>query len=194
MFDDVGEAVGGKINCNGVQESVEVPIRTTSFGCGKLGYEIWPSSVFLSMYCRAELFPPAAATGEARTTIVELGAGCGLPSGMLARQESLRVISTDFWMEPGKEFDEERLVPDAYHGVNLRFNVEGGGKPLSDNGKRENPRVEWLDFYDPASSSVLSASAPRGPDWVIASDIICKCFGAVFRWSFAFSPHPYLFV
>ena len=53
-------------------EAVEV--RQTSFGCGKLGANVWPSSIAL-----ASLLANGGTVTEGRR-ILELGAGCGLPS------------------------------------------------------------------------------------------------------------------
>ena len=51
-----------------------VGIRQTSFGCGKLGANVWPSSIAL-----ASLLANGGTPTEGRR-ILELGAGCGLPS------------------------------------------------------------------------------------------------------------------
>ena len=72
----------------------EVVIRTTSFGCGKLGHQIWPSSIALCMYLMQH---PEIVENK---SVLELGAGCGLPSVLLRDLVgATSVVATEFWKE-----------------------------------------------------------------------------------------------
>ena len=164
-----------------VTSTIEVPIRTTSFGCGKLGYEVWTSSIFLSLYLYSNNFllrkelPESPSDDDATTTrIVELGAGCGLPSSMLARlgtTSKLEIVATDFWNEPTDEVDPDRLIPDYYHGVNLNYNV------ASETENENAASVQRLDWFRPKNPMVGKV------DWVIGSDLIYYPQDLVLLWN-----------
>ena len=123
-----------------------ITIRETSFGCGKLGYGVWECGIALCLYLAATIPPheqtqqhdgdDAAEAGSIPraipTTILELGAGCGLPT--IFCREILQhhhdaatnsgVVATDVWQEDTESVtDKHRLMPTKYHGMNLHYNV-----------------------------------------------------------------------
>ncbi len=132
-------------------------IRQTSFGCGKLGSEIWDSSVALCLYLGLQA--DALTTGK---NILELGAGCGLPS-VVCRDElrASSVLATDFWEKENDGFDEDRLVPTKYHGLNLEHNVATAASVA---------RVQCLDWHD-RESAILARDSFQ-PDLIIGSDLV----------------------
>ena len=140
------------IPSSSVSSESATTIRQTSFGCGKLGAEIWDSSVALCLY----LGQQALTEGK---KILELGAGCGLPS--VVCQDELRasaVMATDFW-EQDDNFDQDRLVPTKYHGLNLEHNVAATSSS-----------VQCLDWHD--RDSAISARESFRPDLIIGSDLV----------------------
>jgi hypothetical protein len=106
--------------------------------------------------------------------------GCGFPSSVLARHKkttgmddtnnSLQVISTDFWSEPGDVFDAERLVPEVWHGINLRYNVES---PDNQNAARVE-RLDWLK-----KPNIVMPVA----NWVIGSDLVYYPTDLEYLWT-----------
>lgn len=134
----------------------EVVIRTTSFGCGKLGHQIWPSSIALCMYLMQH---PEIVENK---SVLELGAGCGLPSVLLRDLVgATSVVATDFWKEDidWTSSDESRLIPDHWHGMNLKYNVQD-----------KNAHVRMLDWHD--LDSLKSIQSKYQTDVVIGSDLI----------------------
>lgn len=135
-------------------------VRTTSFGCGNLGHEIWPSSLVLSMYLCAN---KDKIQGK---NVLELGAGVGLPS-VVCRDVlgASSVVATDFWKE---SFDNENNdnnldvnIPTHWHGENLKYNVQDSSK---------NAFVESLDWTNPESTRNILEKFDI--DVVIGSDLI----------------------
>lgn len=143
--------------------SCTTTIRQTSFGCGKLGGELWDSSVALCLY----LGQLSLVQGK---RILELGSGCGLPS-VFCRDElgAGAVLATDFWQADDDEFDKERLVPTKFHGMNLEYNVVKNNINRGNGGKIE-ATVQRLDWHD--LDSAVSARNAFRPDLIIGSDLI----------------------
>jgi len=143
-----------------------VRVRSTSFGCGKLGYEVWPTGLALSLYLGRLL------RDRERLSILELGAGCGLPS-IICRDapQVSSIVASDFWYESAEaEFDKDRLVPETYHGINLQYNVLS-----DDSGSTRRSFVERLDWndLDTVQDAVDVATGVTGQlDIVIGSDLI----------------------
>lgn len=117
--------------------NVSVVIRETSFGCGKLGYCVWPASVVLGLLLVAH---PDIVRGK---RIMELGAGCGLPSSLCQRLGAEVVLATDFWDRTPSSTspfvtsaDSHRgsPIPARMHAQNLAYNTQGS--------------VEWVDWQD----------------------------------------------
>jgi len=142
-----------------------VTIRQTSFGCGKLGSEVWDSSVVLCLYLGEQ-----GLVGGKR--ILELGSGCGLPS-VVCRDElgAAAVLATDFWENDTDGFDGDRLVPTKFHGLNLEHNVVVK-KSSNDEAAAAaaETSVQKLDWHDRASAT--SARETFRPDLVIGSDLV----------------------
>lgn len=127
-------------------------VRTTSFGCGKLGHQVWSSSLALCL-----LLTHHQKDKIENQRVLELGAGCGLPSVVCRDVLGAKsVVATDFWMEPEDAFDKDRLVPEVWHGINLQFNVDQ--KP-----RAKAQRLDWHDL-----DSVRKCQA----DIVVGSDLI----------------------
>lgn len=155
------------IPSSSVASSACTTIRQTSFGCGKLGYELWDSSIALCLYLGQE----SLAEGK---RILELGSGCGLPS-VVCRDDlsSKAILATDFWEKDNETFDGDRLVPTKFHGLNLEYNVCVNNK---NNNKNNADRVEvesfvqCLDWHD--RDSAANARDTFRPDLVIASDVV----------------------
>ncbi|GFH55493.1 hypothetical protein CTEN210_11969 [Chaetoceros tenuissimus] len=96
--------------------------------------------------------------------VLELGAGCGLPSVLLRDVlGASSVVATDFWKEniDWTISDESRLIPDHWHGMNLKYNVEDICKIA---------QVEMLDWHD--LDSLKSIQSKYFIDVVIGSDLI----------------------
>jgi predicted nicotinamide N-methyase len=130
-------------------------VRTTSFGCGKLGHQVWSSSLALCLLLSSH--PQKDKIENQR--VLELGAGCGLPS-VVCRDVlgATSVVATDFWMEAEDAlFDKDRLVPEVWHGINLQFNVDQ---------KQPRAKAQRLDWHD--LDSVRQCQA----DIVVGSDLI----------------------
>jgi len=98
-----------------------IRIRSTSFGCGKLGHQVWPSSLALSMYLVHKF-----AANPSMPNVLELGAGCGLPSIVCdCVLKATSVTATDFWYtDADATFDKDRLIPTFWHGINLQYNLK----------------------------------------------------------------------
>lgn len=137
----------------------DIVIRTTSFGCGKLGHQVWPSSIALCMYLMQH---PEIVENK---SVLELGAGCGLPSVLLRDVlGASSVVATDFWKQDidWTTGDDSRLIPDYWHGMNLKYNVQVE--------KCGNAQVEMLDWHDLDSLKVMQSKYQL--DVVIGSDLI----------------------
>jgi predicted nicotinamide N-methyase len=135
----------------------DVMIRETSFGCSKMGHQVWPSAIALSLYmisCTDEL-------SIEDQSVMELGAGCGLPS-VVCRDvlQAKAVLATDFWIQSVDDFEKDRLIPDNWHRTNLDFNV---AKPLS-------ATIRHVDWHDP--QTVEQALESSKPKLVVGSDLV----------------------
>ena len=96
--------------------------------------------------------------------VLELGAGCGLPSVFLRDVfEVPFVVATDFWKEDidWRTSHESRLIPNHWHGMNLKYNVQDSYR---------NAKVEMLDWHDLDSLKSVQSKYPI--DVVIGSDLI----------------------
>lgn len=151
------------IPSSSIASSCSTTIRQTSFGCGKLGYEVWDSSVALCLYLGQE----SLANGK---RILELGSGCGLPS-VVCRNElgAGAVLATDFWETEADTFDGDRLVPTKFHGLNLEYNVvrNHGNSNSSNNVEKSVQKLDWHD-----RDSATEARDSFRPDLVIGSDLV----------------------
>lgn len=142
---------------NDAADSDPIMIRQTSFGCGKLGYQVWSSAIALSLYlCNYQDLTKDQ-------SVMELGAGCGLPSA-LCRDVlgAASVLATDFWMLPTSEWEKDRLIPENWHGVNLEFNIC--------NDASKNANIQQLDWHK--SDSIREALQIGKPKIVIGSDLV----------------------
>ena len=146
-----------------IASSTATTIRQTSFGCGKLGAQVWVSGIALCLYlgqCRQQ---ESSLVAEKR--VLELGAGCGLPSVVCRDEfEASAVLATDFWDTETEGFDKDRLVPTKFHGLNLEHNV------LLGSSEEVRSTVQRLDWHDPAGAEAVRDSFQ--PDLVIGSDLI----------------------
>jgi predicted nicotinamide N-methyase len=146
-------------------------VRTTSFGCGKLGHQVWSSSTALCLslvhdyYNDANAQDSSSSSVRSPQSVLELGAGCGLPS--IVCRDVLQiptVVATDFWyVGEDSEREKERLVPETWHGINLEYNVVQGQT------KEGGALVKRLDWHD--LETVRQAAGPS-VDLVIGSDLI----------------------
>lgn len=143
-----------------------ITIRQTSFGCGKLGAEIWDTSLALCLYLGQQ--QQSLIEGK---RILELGAGCGLPSA-LCRDElkADAILATDFWETETDDFDKDRLVPTKFHGLNLEHNVCGVNNKNNSCQTVVETAVQRLDWHDRFSAT--SARDSFRPDLVIGSDLV----------------------
>jgi predicted nicotinamide N-methyase len=130
-----------------------IMIRQTSFGCGKLGHQVWSSSIALSVYLCSR---PDLTQNQ---SIMELGAGCGLPSAVCRDVlGASSVLATDFWMVGDREKD--RLIPENWHGINLEFNVVTSPRA----------KVQHVDWFNP--DTVRQALHTGQPNIVVGSDLV----------------------
>mmetsp|Transcript_47318 Transcript_47318/g.53647 ORF Transcript_47318/g.53647 Transcript_47318/m.53647 type:complete len:346 (+) Transcript_47318:55-1092(+) len=154
-----------------------ITIRQTSFGCGKLGGDVWDSSIALCLYLGKQCIVKGS-------RVLELGSGCGLPS-VVCRDvlQASAVLATDFWETDNDVFDEDRLVPTKFHGMNLKYNVDKiysqeRQRVISDNNGNDNnddnrvveTAVLKMDWHDRVSTKI--AKATFCPDLVIGSDLV----------------------
>lgn len=137
-------------------EEQPVTVRQTSFGCGKLGATVWPSSLALCLHLAAY---PQRVRGR---RVLELGAGCGLPSRLCVDVLGAdAVLATDFWElnEQGvSEDDRKEPIPARLHGINLEYNVQGGGAQVQ--------RVDWHD------ADTVADAKSFGADLIVGSDLV----------------------
>lgn len=148
-------------------------VRSTSFGCGKLGHQVWPSSLALSLLLTHEYYDSTASSTPRVSSILELGAGCGLPT-LVCRDVlhglSSRIVATDFWYEADEEFDKDRLVPETYHAMNLRYNVLEAKTATTPQISQSLVKVKRLDWYKPGNAKDIALE--NSVDLVIGSDLI----------------------
>lgn len=150
------------------ESSPTLQVRSTSFGCSKMGHQIWPSSLALCLSLLHDYHHDPVPAWP--TSVLELGAGCGLPS-ILCRDvlQIPRVVATDFWypdQDPSQRISG-RLVPEVWHGINLEYNVQ-----CLEQGATVQP-LDWHDL-DSVRKAAAAAATPNTPniDLVIASDIV----------------------
>jgi predicted nicotinamide N-methyase len=155
------------------ESSPTLQVRSTSFGCSKMGHQIWPSSMALCLSLIHDYHhqqqqqqqddDPSQKSTTWPRSVLELGAGCGLPS-ILCRDvlQIPRVVATDFWypdLDPSQRISD-RLIPEVWHGINLAYNVQR---------LEQGAIVRPLDWHD--LDSVRQAATPS-IDLVIASDVV----------------------
>ncbi|KAL3791827.1 hypothetical protein HJC23_002458 [Cyclotella cryptica] len=159
-------------------QGTTITIRQTSFGCGKLGFEVWKCALALSCHL-ISLLSNYHINGESDVEsirVLELGAGCGLPSCVCREMGVGGVLATDYWEEQngnfGRPLDKERLVPHWLFGVNLDFNVVQGAGIISErkNEEQRSLSVRKLDWHNEVD--VLEAKAVFNPNLIIASDVV----------------------
>mmetsp|Transcript_4485 Transcript_4485/g.10896 ORF Transcript_4485/g.10896 Transcript_4485/m.10896 type:complete len:332 (+) Transcript_4485:1654-2649(+) len=150
------------IPSSSVESTSTITTRQTSFGCGKLGYELWDSSIALCLYLGQQ---QSLVQGK---RVLELGSGCGLPS-VVCRDllQADAVLATDFWQKEDDTFDGDRLVPTKFHGMNLEYNVVQ--RNANSNSVTETA-VQRLDWHD--RESAVSARDSFRPDLIIGSDLV----------------------
>jgi predicted nicotinamide N-methyase len=156
-----------------------ISIRQTSFGCGKLGYELWDSSIGLCLHLGKHNL------AKTSSRVLELGSGVGLPSVVCRDVFKVdAILATDFWETDDDVFDEDRLVPTKFHGMNLHYNVvdqqQQGQKEISNNDDDDDDdnnidrvvetAVLKLDWYDPESTKMIKTAFR--PDLIIGSDLV----------------------
>ena len=73
-------------------------IRQTSFGCGRLGATVWPSSIALASLLARDTYRSSIQVKR----ILELGSGCGLPT-LTAKEvcSADQVLATGYWEKEG---------------------------------------------------------------------------------------------
>ena len=125
-------------------------IRETSFGCGGLGYCVWSSAVALGL----TLLQHPQWIHNRR--VLELGAGCGLPSRLCWELGAAAVLATDFWEQPDTPTERKDVVPDPLHALNLQYNTQTAVQ-----------RVDWNDL-----ETVRQAQAIFQPDIILGSDLV----------------------
>jgi predicted nicotinamide N-methyase len=172
-------AAGDDDASNSTSKTIQ-KIRTTSFGCGKLGHQVWPSSIVLSLVLMHDLNHNKQNTATLQS-VLELGAGCGLPS-VLCRDvlQIPCVIATDFWYSSraegamNEQWESDRLVPEHWHGVNLEYNVVENRQESDEDKAASIAYVRKVDWHDLQSVRrvVEETSTLAKIDLVIGSDII----------------------
>mmetsp|Transcript_17495 Transcript_17495/g.29637 ORF Transcript_17495/g.29637 Transcript_17495/m.29637 type:complete len:110 (+) Transcript_17495:474-803(+) len=89
-------------------------IRQTSFGCGRLGATVWPSSIALASLLARDTYRSSIQVKR----ILELGSGCGLPT-LTAKEvcSADQVLATGYWEKEGLIVGN-RLAPKDLFRVN----------------------------------------------------------------------------
>lgn len=139
-----------------------VHVREIPFSYGKLGGQIWYAAVGFAQYVASN---PSLVRGK---TVLELGAGLGLP-GLVAGKVGGLVTLSEFGYE-GKvggtmveKADEKRLVPSALLD-NLKYNINLNNASSTVN-------VRHLDWYDYVND-VKATEKEEQYDLIIGSDLI----------------------
>ncbi|KAL3767658.1 hypothetical protein ACHAW5_006999 [Stephanodiscus triporus] len=155
-----------------------VNVRQTSFGCGRLGATVWPSSIALAALLSRRPFDDGCrdqSTMVAGRRVLELGSGCGLPSAVASMLGAACVLATDHWEEEegggsrrGRKDDDGdgggRLMPKNPHGANLAHNVVGASVVPAV------ASVRRLDWHDEGGARDIAND--YRPDLIIGSDLI----------------------
>jgi predicted nicotinamide N-methyase len=158
----------------GIRDAITTTIRQTSFGCGKLGATIWPSTLALSCYLVSTFGDDTSSI--ARHRIIELGSGCGLASSVCRELGVEGVLATDYWEEPNGTLklanpaDGKRLLPANLFGVNLDFNVvkcAGVGNVDVDTDQYAVQKLDWYNEFE-----AFQAKISFRPNLIIASDVV----------------------
>lgn len=145
-----------------VDDGTSINIRQTSFGCGKLGSSIWPSSIAL---CCHLLSDTSILKNDYK--ILELGAGCGLPSAfLLASSHTNSVLATDFWQSDDGN-DKDRLFPNSLFGTNLDYNIQ---KNRNNNNVGQVIKYDWHEY--PSLDDESHPIRQFAPDIIVGSDLI----------------------
>lgn len=162
-----------------INNNMIVNIRETSFGCGKLGSSVWPSAIVLSCLLANE------SINLKDKKIIELGAGCGLPSSYLANTNGLvhSILATDYWEEEVTDDSTQESSTDSlYRNSALGQTTNNGdrlmakslfGRNLAYNiGENENEHsfVKRLDWHD--EIGIFKVATDYKPDIIIGSDLV----------------------
>ena len=163
-----------------INNNMIVNIRETSFGCGKLGSTVWPSAIVLSCLLANE------SIDLKDKKIIELGAGCGLPSTFLANTNGViqSILATDYWEEEvtadstqtssstdslyrnsalGQTTNNgDRLMAKSLFGRNLAYNIGSD--------ENEQTSVKRLDWHD--EMGIFKVATDYKPDVIIGSDLV----------------------
>ena len=163
-----------------IDNNMIVNIRETSFGCGKLGSTVWPSAIVLSCLLAND------SINLKDKKIIELGAGCGLPSTLLANTNGVvnSILATDYWEEEvtvdstqtssstdslyrnsalGQRTNSgDRLMAKSLFGRNLAYNIGTD--------ENENVFVKRLDWHD--EMGIFKVATDYKPDVIIGSDLV----------------------
>ena len=161
-----------------------INIRQTSFGCGRLGANVWPSAIALSACLLAD-----DTIKLKNKKIIELGAGCGLPSAYLANDKGVThqhsILATDYWEEDvvatvdGKQSSTDdplyrnsalgqtakngdRLIAKKLFGTNLAYNIGSD--------ENDHASVKRLDWHD--EMGIFKLASDYCPDVIIGSDLV----------------------
>ena len=147
-----------------------VNIRQTSFGCGKLGATLWPSSIALASLLAGD--SKGLIEGK---RVLELGSGCGLPSLVVKELcNAQKILATDYWEvevvhgKPLLSLDNpsgDRLVPKNLFGANLAYNMMGSS--TDDSATATVRRLDWHDVQD-----IFKIANEFSPDVIIGSDLV----------------------
>lgn len=162
------------------KESKVLTLRQTSFGCGRLGANIWPSAIALSCLLAGD-------SGDLieGKRVLEVGAGCGLPSAYCS-WVAHSILATDYWEEKEESSSAEmspsyhdslyrnsaigettntgdRLVAKNLFGVNLAYNI-------GQSEEHDNTSVKRLDWHD--EMGIHKIADDFRPDVIIGSDLV----------------------
>lgn len=170
-------------------DGTTLTVRQTTFGCGKLGANVWKGGHALACHL-------ASGRVSGKRRILELGAGVGLPSCVVrshwrGEEAAKAILATDFWEErpEGGEMqfgnsgsvDKERLFPSYMFATNLEFNlIQSAGLPISSVGENSGSnegelqkdercavqKLDWHNEFDTYSAKMFDA------DLIIGSDIV----------------------
>lgn len=156
------------------KEEITISVRTTSFGCGKLGSAVWRCALALSCHL-VSLFDTYDESQLKSMRVLELGAGLGLPSCVCREVGIGKVLATDFWDERegfDKSLDNERLIPHKLFGTNLDFNVVKCAGIASQRQNSDGISVDKLDWGSEVGT--FRTKVMFDPTLIIASDVVYR--------------------